>query len=80
MSYSIVRTGGSDVDHSADLRGLSTDTLPTAANGDDVAHGSTYFCMDTGACFMYKRKNVSVNVSVKLLYIIWCQDFCNLIL
>lgn len=57
MSYSIVRTGGSDVDHSADLRGLSTDTLPTAANGDDVPHGSTYFCMDTGTCFMYDKNS-----------------------
>lgn len=57
MSYSIVRTGGSDIDHSADLRGLSTDIKPTAANGDDVNHGSTFLCMDTGELWMYNKNN-----------------------
>ena len=57
MSYSIVRTGGSDVDHSADLRGLSTDTKPTAANGNDVPHGSTFLCMDNGEMWMYNKNN-----------------------
>lgn len=57
MSYSIVRTGGSDVDHSADLRGLSTDIKPTAANGDDVAHGSTFLNMDNGELWMYNKNN-----------------------
>ena len=55
--YSIVRVGGSNVDRSADLRGLSTDTKPTAANGYDIPHGSTYIYMDTGACFMYDKEN-----------------------
>ena len=31
-NISIVRTGGSAVDHSADLRGITTDTKPTAAS------------------------------------------------
>ena len=57
MSYSIVRTGGSSVDHSADLRGLSTDTKPTAANGNDVPHGSTFLCMDSGEMWMYNKNN-----------------------
>ena len=54
---SIVRTGGSSVDRSADLRGLSTYTKPTKANGDEVPNGSTYIEMDTGACFMYNVNN-----------------------
>lgn len=49
----IVRVGGSAVDKSADLRGKSTYTKPTKANGNDVPHGSTYIEMDTGDCFMY---------------------------
>ena len=57
MSYSIVRTGGSSVDHSADLRGLSTDTKPTAANGDNVPHGSTFLCMDTATIYMYNKND-----------------------
>ena len=57
MSYSIVRTGGSDVDHSSDLRGLSTDIKPTAANGDDVAHGSTFLNMDNDELWMYNKNN-----------------------
>lgn len=56
-NISIVRTGGSAVDHSADLRGLSTYTKPLAANGDNVPHGSTYIEMDTGACYMYNKNN-----------------------
>ena len=52
---SIVRVGGSSVDQSADLRGLSNMTKPTAANGDNVPPGSTYIEMDTGACFMYDK-------------------------
>lgn len=55
MSYSIVRTGGSVVDRSADIRGLSTDEKPTAAKGFDIPHGSTYFCMDTSAEYMYDK-------------------------
>ena len=55
MSYSIVRTGGSSVDHSADIRGLSTDIKPTAADGYNIPHGSTYFCMDTTTCYMYDK-------------------------
>lgn len=55
MSYSTVRTGGSIVDRSADIRGLSTDTKPTAALGFDVPHGSTYFCMDTSEKYMYDK-------------------------
>ena len=54
---SIIRTGGSSVDRSADLRGLSTDTKPTTANGNDVPHGSTYIEMDTGDCYMYNKNN-----------------------
>lgn len=54
---SIVRTGGSSVDRSADIRGLSTDTKPTKANGNDVPHGSTFIEMNTGACFMYNANN-----------------------
>lgn len=54
---SIVRTGGSNVDHSADLRGLSTDSIPTAAEGYDIPHGSTYFCMDTQTTLMYNKNN-----------------------
>ena len=56
-NISIVRTGGSAVDHSADLRGLSTDTKPTAANGDNVPHGSTFIEMDTGDGYMYNKNN-----------------------
>ncbi len=52
----IVRTGGSAVDHSADLRGLSTDTKPTAANGDNVPHGSTWINIDDGGtAYMYDK-------------------------
>lgn len=54
---SIIRTGGSSVDRSADIRGLSTDTKPTKANGDKVPHGSTYIEMNTGKCFMYNANN-----------------------
>ena len=56
-NISIVRTGGSAVDHSADLRGLTTDTKPTAANGDDVPHGSTWINMDDGSVYMYNKNN-----------------------
>lgn len=52
---SIIRVGGSSVDQSADLRGLSTDTKPTAANGDNVPHGSTWINMDDGSAFMYNK-------------------------
>lgn len=55
--YSIARTGGSMVDHSADLRGLTTDTKPTAANGDDVPHGTTWINMDDGSAYMYNKNN-----------------------
>ena len=54
---SIVRVGGSSVDKSADLRGLSTYDKPTAANGYNVPHGSTYIEMDTGDCYMYNKNN-----------------------
>ena len=54
---SIIRTGGSSVDRSADIRGLSTDTKPTKANGNEVPHGSTFICMDTGECFMFDANN-----------------------
>lgn len=54
---SIVRTGGSAVDRSADLRGMSTDTKPTAAHGDNVPHGSTWINMDDGSVFMYNKNN-----------------------
>ena len=54
---SIIRTGGSSVDRSADIRGLSTDTKPTKANGDNVPHGSTFIEMNTGNCFMYNANN-----------------------
>lgn len=50
---SIVRTGGSNIDRSADLRGLSTDIKPTAAHGDDVPHGSTWYNMDNNTKYMY---------------------------
>lgn len=56
-NISIVRTGGSAVDHSADLRGLTTDTKPTAANGDNVPHGSTWINMDDGSTYMYNKNN-----------------------
>ena len=52
---SIIRTGGSSVDRSADIRGLSTDTKPTKADG--VPHGSTFIEMDTGKCFMFNINN-----------------------
>lgn len=55
MSYSIIRVGGSNVDQSGDYRGLSTDEKPTAVQGYDVPHGSTYFCMDTTTCYMYDK-------------------------
>lgn len=54
---SIVRTGGSSVDRSADLRGLSTDVKPTAANGYDVPHGSTWLCLDTADVWFYNKNN-----------------------
>ena len=54
---SIIRTGGSSVDRSADIRGLSTDTKPTKANGINVPHGSTFIEMDTGDCWMYNVNN-----------------------
>ena len=53
----IVRTGGSNVDQSADLRGLSTDTKPTRANNNDVPHGSTWYNMDNGTKYMYNANN-----------------------
>lgn len=49
----IVRTGGSSIDRSADIRRLSTDTKPTRANGYEVPHGSTFIEIDTGDCYMY---------------------------
>lgn len=55
MSLGIVRTGGSSIDRSADIRGLSTDVKPTKANGYEVAHGSTFLCMDDGSCWMYNE-------------------------
>lgn len=54
---SIVRVGGSNVDRSGDLRGLTTDIKPTAANGYEVAHGTTWLNMDDGSCFMYNKNN-----------------------
>lgn len=54
---SIVRVGGSKVDNSADLRGLSTDTKPTASNGDYIPHGSTWIDMDTGDVWFYNINN-----------------------
>ena len=53
----IVRTGGSNVDRSADLRGLSTDVKPTAADGHDVPHGSTWLCLDTADVWFYNKNN-----------------------
>lgn len=57
MAIGIVRTGGSDVDRSADLRGLSNQIKPTAANGDEVPHGSTWLNMDDGSVYMYNESN-----------------------
>ena len=54
-NISIVRVGGSAVDKSADIRGLSTDTKPTDANGDNVPHGSTFIEFDTGDCYMFDK-------------------------
>ena len=56
-NISIVRVGGSAVDKSADLRGITTDTKPTAANGYDVPHGSTWINMDDGSTYMYNKNN-----------------------
>lgn len=53
----IVRVGGSSVDRSADIRGLSTDTKPTAADGYDVPHGSTWLCLDTADVWFYNKNN-----------------------
>ena len=53
----IVRVGGSSVDKSADLRGLSTDVKPTAADGYDVPHGSTWLCLDTADVWFYNKNN-----------------------
>ena len=50
---SIVRVGGSNVDQSADLRGLTTDTKPTRAGGQEVPHGSIWFNMDDSTRYMY---------------------------
>ena len=54
---SIVRTGGSNIDRSADLRGLSTDTKPTKAQGDYIPHGSTWYNMDDCTKYMYNEDN-----------------------
>ena len=54
---SIVRTGGSNVDNSADLRGLSIDIKPTKANGDNVPHGSIWYNMDNNTKYMYNADN-----------------------
>ena len=59
MGYMVVRVGGSAVDQSGDLRGLSTDTKPTTANGDDVSHGTTFIEFDTGDCYMYDKNTDS---------------------
>ena len=53
MELGIVRTGGSSIDRSADIRKLSTDTKPTKALGFEVPHGSTWISMDTGETYMY---------------------------
>lgn len=53
----IVRTGGSNVNKSAELCGLSTDTKPTKANGDDVPYGSTWYNMDNNTRYMYNSDN-----------------------
>lgn len=55
MSLGIVRTGGSSIDRSADIRGLSTDVKPTKAGGYEIPHGSTFLCMDDGSCWMYNE-------------------------
>ena len=52
---SIIRVGGSSVDQSADLRGLTTDEKPTAAYGYNVPHGSTWINMDDGSAYMYNK-------------------------
>ena len=54
---SIVRTGGSNIDRSADLRGLSTDIKPTKAQGDYIPHGSTWYNMDDCTKYMYNEDN-----------------------
>ena len=41
----------------AECAGLSTDTKPTAANGYDVPHGSTWINMDDGSAYMYNKNN-----------------------
>lgn len=64
----IVRTGGSNVNKSAKLCGLSTDTKPIKANGYDVPHGSTWYNMDDKTKYMY-------NVDNDTWYLIPCIAF-----
>ena len=55
MEENVIRMGGSSVDKSADIRGLSTDTKPN--KNDGVPHGSTFIEMDTGNCWMFNETN-----------------------
>ena len=40
-----------------EIVGLSTDTKPTAADGYDVPHGSTWLCLDTADVWFYNKNN-----------------------
>lgn len=40
-----------------ELRGLSTDTKPTTANGENIDNGSTFIEIDTGKIYFYDLEN-----------------------
>ena len=42
---------------SVELRGLSTEEMPTEIGGKKVDNGSIYICIDTGDIYMYDLEN-----------------------
>lgn len=46
---------------SCELRGLSTDTKPTAIGINNIANGSTFVEIDTGNIYFYDEENQEWN-------------------
>ena len=40
-----------------DLRGLSTDTIPTSLSDGDIENGSSFIAIDTGDVYFYDGEN-----------------------
>lgn len=55
------RTLGGDEAVNVELRGLSTDTMPTEINDKIIDNGSTYIAVDTGDVYLYDLENKEWN-------------------